>query len=299
MFNLKQYLDKPIDGDERNRGRISLGPQGITQSSGLDSGIKSLKVKCVYHLLLNALGDEVDDITLNVNDGDAFELWQSVRRIYERNTDANIASVRAKLTRLRMKDGDSFESFRGELVKCATLMQDLGEPLRESEIMNYLTYGLSSIYDPIVQSFAVNNVRNFDDASNFIRDYEEKLKLRNEFEVVNLVRDNKPKVHKHKSSKRVKAGGAKENINLNLVCFICGEKGHGAYECSHRGDIDICDWCKRPYHTQSKCIRYKLYKSRKSKSKRNSEKHTAARISDRDDSSDSEYSTDSESGGEN
>jgi hypothetical protein len=123
LLQLHQYLDKPISGSILNRSRLSSGFN--LNSTDQTNNKDQLKSECVYYLLQRALGDKVDNYSMNVRDGDCYELWQVLKRKYERETESNKRSIRRKLQNLRMKDDNSFEDFVNDIIKYATILDNI------------------------------------------------------------------------------------------------------------------------------------------------------------------------------
>ena len=175
---------KPEEEENSNSKWDRRSTRGPTELIISEKEIKKEDIeKCekAYAHFMQALDDKHMSLMVNVPYPDAAGIWKKLLDKYERNTDANKIHLREMLLTIKMKHGESADSYISRVEKLGIQLAGLGTNISDAELVYALKKGLpkqeySSLLDYYTYSDK-NNEITFDDVAKHIRDKYEKMQL--------------------------------------------------------------------------------------------------------------------------
>ena len=131
---------------------------------------------------------EVQELYLNVEDGNVYELWKAILKKYAARSEAQVEVIKAKMEQCSMKAEEQIDVYVARLQLLFSQLLNAGGELSEKTKIRKFLEGLPNQYHGLVDSVRMSmtkedrddklNKTEFDDVVQSMQDKEESMKLR-------------------------------------------------------------------------------------------------------------------------
>ncbi len=218
--------------DKKTKDSSAAGAAGTagqdSQSSSRGGRVEQDRHR-VYGMLILTLDDaHVAIVTSEVAEGDAAGAWRVLLRMYERDTTASKHQLRRELHRIKLGPVESIEAYRARVTHIVGRLRAMKEYVSEGEAGYCLLEGLPKEYDVVRQSLEVQEALTTEQICAYLKDAQEKLKLREKEEklAASILTQHLNAVGMDHRAAR--AGGGEP------VCGLCSKQGHWIGRCPRR-----------------------------------------------------------------
>lgn len=211
------------------------GSDGVSSSSSASAtSVKKnaiVKAKCekAYSILLNLLEDQLIDLIVNVEPGNAHGVWCVLLETFEVKSTASLCHRLDLLMSIRFElEKETFDGFKGRFTKLLLELKERGEVISPAIQRYVLLRAMPSRYESLVQSLKINDSLSIEEVYTHIKDYW----------------DADVRRHRAASKKDERRIGEDENLAAVFVrrnpsmmrkkCYVCGSRKHLAYDCPDR-----------------------------------------------------------------
>ena len=253
--NLYQTVEYPIMNEDETIVLTGANVEEMKQKS-----------RTAYTILLLALSDEQLSMMMDVESGNAYEVWKRLHDKYERKTQVNKILLRKQLHTLHMNENESVDMYITRLKQLVVQLQGVGDQVTENEKLTVLVSGLPDEYNSLVDMLSVNTDITFENACNLLRDREERMKAKpkqDEHDMVTIIKNRN--IHDG-NRKHYNKGSANENDSKRTrerTCFTCNKSGHIAFYCKLNVNKPKCTFCKKIGHVAKECRNLKKNEDKK------------------------------------
>ena len=213
----------------------AVGSDGVSVSgSSSTTGVKKhvlLKQKCekAYSMLLNLLEDQLIDLVVNVEPGDARRVWKILLDTFEVKSTASLCHRLDLLMSIRFDlEKETFDVFKGRFTKLILELKERGEVISPAIQRYVLLRAMPTRYESLVQSLKINDTLTIEEVYTHIKDYWEADARRR--------RASSKKEDRESSD----AGVDPDRPNLSVFrekakkCYECGSRKHLIRDCPDR-----------------------------------------------------------------
>jgi len=156
----------------------AVGSDGVSVSgSSSTTGMKKhvlLKQKCekAYSMLLNLLEDQLIDLVVNVEPGDAHRVWKILLDTFEVKSTASLCHSLDLLMSIRFDlEKETFDVFKGRFTKLILELKERGEVISPAIQRYVLLRAMPTRYESLVQSLKINDTLTIEEVYTHIKDY--------------------------------------------------------------------------------------------------------------------------------
>jgi hypothetical protein len=226
------------------------------------------KMYKAYSILLLALSNEQARFVMDISYGDANGIWQNLIRRFERITTASKSHTRTLLGQSEMKEDELFDSYLARIKELQVKLIQMGEAPSQSDLRYILLKGLPESYNTLVESLDVNNLIDFDEVCDHIRDYQEKRQIKlnaapkePDSDAANYAAGRsriEPRIGDKRRAEYMSNSNHNDNSDYNktkseMKCFTCDKSGHRAFDCYSNENKKKCYYCRKVGHTDEEC----------------------------------------------
>jgi hypothetical protein len=221
LYNQTEAETKTLTGVAAAAAAAS-GSDGVSSSSS--SGKKNalmLKQKSekAYSILLNLLEDQLIDLVVNVEPGDAYRVWMVLLETFEVKSTASLCHRLDLLMSIRFDtEKETFDVFKGRFMKLLLELKERGETISPAIQRYVLLRAMPSRFESLVQSLKINDSITIEEVYTHIKDYWESDMRR----------------HRSGSKKETAAEGSIAAFLSRKKCYECGSREHLIRHCPKR-----------------------------------------------------------------
>lgn len=243
-------------------------------AAGDSEAVKEAKQKMIdmqdklWFALSQCLSKDIQNSLIDIEGGDAYGLWQAILAKYESNTEANKQALRAELNACMMKEGEDFDTFKGNVLRIYGSLRSLGEVIEHKTLLSTLLTGLPQSYRGIKQTLnIVGKNMTIDEVCQHIRenDTQDTIMIKKEEEQQAAAaayagngggwrggRGGPPQAYGRGGSR---GGGNMQHMQRGggPTCWTCNKPGHRAYDCSQNENEIKCGNCRSIGHADKDC----------------------------------------------
>src|SRR3984957_4945382 len=159
-------------------GTEARGASSSSGSSGKRSGEEiSSKSERAYAILLNLLDDEVIDLVVHVEAGNAHGVWTVLLETYETKSTASLCYTLDQFMNIKFDDRrESFDVYKARFMNLLVALKEMGEVVSLAIQRYVILRGLPDTYDALVQSLKINDKLSMEETYIHIKDYYEMQK---------------------------------------------------------------------------------------------------------------------------
>ena len=205
---------------------VVIKDPGLFRVGGSDSpptieGVNAAKIRTfklkqsekAYSLILNLLEDELIDLVVTVESGDAFMLWKTLLDTFESQSTARLCSILGSFMNIRyLQDRETCDQFKSRYNKLLKQVKDMGEHVSLAIQRYVLLQSLPPALDGLAQSLRINDDISIEQMFIHIKDSVESIgfKRMGRVQEVGMYSSDKSKPRR---------------------CYVCGSKDHILKDC--------------------------------------------------------------------
>ena len=152
--NLYQAVEFPVMNEDETIALTGANMEEMKQKS-----------RTAYTILLLSLSDEQLSIMMDVESGNAYQVWKILHDKYERKTQTNKILLRRQLHTMHMNENESVDMYITRLKQLVIQIQGTGDQVAENEKLTVLLSGLPDEYNSLADMLSVTDIT-FENACN-------------------------------------------------------------------------------------------------------------------------------------
>jgi hypothetical protein len=212
MFPLKDEMKTPSG----TTAVAASGSDGVSSSSSMKKNVVKAKCEKAYSILLNLLEDQLIDLIVNVEPGDAHHVWKILLDTFEVKSTASLCHRLDLLMSIRFDlEKETFDMFKGRFTKLILELKERGEVISPAIQRYVLLRAMPTRYESLIQSLKINDFLPIEEVFIHIKDYWEADMRR----------------HRSGNKKETGADGDFAALVARKKCYGCGSKEHLIRHC--------------------------------------------------------------------
>ena len=169
--------------------------------------IDTQKARAAYAVLMMTLQDSQIQFIVDIPRGNVYQAWKTITGHFERTTQSNKVLLRRQLHQCKLGENESVDPFISKIKQLTLVLESMKETVTNGEKLVALLGGLSDGYGALVDSLSMNEKLTFEEACVFIKDREERIKMKSEVlgsssEEVSYVNEHSKQYNSHGNNNR-------------------------------------------------------------------------------------------------
>lgn len=200
-----------------------------------------------YAELIQFLDDKSLSLVMREAQDDGRKALKILRNYYAGQGKPRIVSLYTELTSLQKSSNESVTEYVIRAETTITALRNAGETLSDGLLVAMVLKGLPESFQPfIIHVTQKDETMPFAEFKTKLRSYEDTEKMR----AATTTNDNVMKARERPDRKAVVKSSDRGNMDAEIVCFKCGQKGHRARACTRK---QWCRHCRSSTHRDANC----------------------------------------------